>query len=285
VGLAGLTYALVDAGERGASAITAVTGAVGVAALIGFVVVERRIREPMLPMGLFSSRQFSAANAVTFVVYAALGGVFFLLVLHLQIVAGFSPLIAGTALLPITAIMLVLSGPAGALAERIGPRLPMALGPAVSAAGLLLMLRIGRDASYVLDVLPAVVVFGLGLALTVAPLTTTVLGAAEPRFAGIASGVNNAVARAASLLAVAVLPLVAGLRGRDYQAPDSFAAGFRTSVLVCAGLLALGAALAAITIRNERAKPRRTDDPEHAPRSGRHCAIGAPPLHVGDPQR
>ena len=144
---------------------------------------------------------------------------FLLLVLQLQTVAGFSPLAAGTALLPVTVIMLVFSARAGALAGRIGPRLPLTIGPLISAGGLLLMLRIGADATWLLDVLPAVVVFGVGLALTVAPLTATVLDTAPDRYAGSASGVNNAVARAAGLLAVAVIPGLAGISGDDYADP------------------------------------------------------------------
>ena len=214
----------------------------------------------MLPLGLFASRQFTAANLVTFLVYAALGGVFFALVMRLQIVAGYSPLVAGSALLPVTALLLVLSGPAGAVSERIGPRLPMSLGPMVSAAGLLLMLRIGAQPSYLVDVLPAATVFGLGLAITVAPLTSAVLAAAPGRYAGIASGVNNAVARAASLLAVAVLPLVAGLRGEEYRRPDAFAAGFRVAALVCAAMLAAGGLLAALVIRRRRLRSAHADE-------------------------
>ena len=280
IGLAGLTYALVQAGERGATPAVVVAGAAGVAALVGFVLFERRSRHPMLPLELFASRQFSAANAVTFLVYAALAGVFFLLVMHLQIVGGFSPLVAGTTLLPITALMLLLSGPAGALAERIGPRLPMAAGPMVSAAGVALMLRIGADASYLTDVLPAVVVFGLGLSLTVAPLTATVLGAAAARFAGIASGVNNAVARAAGLLAVAVLPLAAGLAGDDYMQPEVFAGGFRVAALLASGLLAAGGLLAALAIRGRVAD----GEPEVAP-ARVHCAVAGPALHPHTPTR
>jgi MFS family permease len=212
---------------------------------------------------------------VTFVVYAALSGVFFFLVVDLQVVAGFSPLLAGSALLPVTLVMLVLSARAGALADRIGPRLPMTFGPFVAACGLLLLLRVGPNASYVTDVLPAVTVFGLGLALIVAPLTTTVLAAAESRNAGIASGVNNAVARAAGLLAVAVLPLVAGISGDDYQHPEAFAAGFRTAIVVSSALLALGGLIAAGAIRN----PSRTGKPSAL--EGRHyCAIEAPPMHA-----
>lgn len=248
-GLAGVTYALVT----GIGPLALVAGAAGVLALVGFLLFERRTPHPMLPLSIFTSRQFSAANAVTFLVYAALGGVFFLFVMQLQIVGGYSPLMAGAALLPVTALLLLLSSPAGALSARIGPRLPMTVGPLVSAVGVALMLRARGAPSYLTDILPAVGVFGIGVGITVAPLTTAVLGAAEPRFAGIASGVNNAIARAAGLLAVAVLPLAAGLHGDDYLRPAIFAAGFRTATLVCAGLLAAGGIVAWLTIRNEPA--------------------------------
>ncbi|MDT4985471.1 MAG: hypothetical protein QOF95_2961, partial [Pseudonocardiales bacterium] len=195
VGLGGVTYALIAAGG-GWSANVIISGIVGVVAIIGFVLNEHRSTHPMLPPKIFANRQFTAANLVTFAVYAALGGVFFFLVVNLQVVAGFSPLLAGTALLPVTVIMLLLSARSGAMAGRIGPRLPMTLGPLVAAAGVLLLLRVGPGASYLTDVLPAVTVFGLGLSLIVAPLTATVLAAAETRYAGVASGVNNALARA-----------------------------------------------------------------------------------------
>ncbi|NGN68073.1 MFS transporter [Streptomyces sp. A7024] len=278
VGLAGVTYALIAGAEAGTGPVAvAVSAGVGLAALVGFVLVERRSSHPMLPPSIFASRQFTAANVVTFAVYAAIGGVFFLLVLHLQVTAGFSPLTAGSALLPVTVIMLLLSERSGKLAERIGPRLPMTLGPAISAAGLLLMLRIGEHASYATDVLPAVAVFGLGLATAVAPLTATVLGAADDRHAGLASGVNNAVARAAGLLAVAALPLAAGLSGEDYRDPAAFGDGFRMAVLICAALLVAGALLAWFTISNDvlRGSP---EEPAAAPPCKHHCSVNAPPL-------
>lgn len=253
LGLAGVTYALIEAGERGAPPAVLVAGAAGLVLMVAFLVAERLNPAPMMPLELFSSRQFSAANAVTAAVYAALGGVFFLLVLHLQVVAGASPLAAGAALLPVTGLLLVGSARAGALSQRIGPRFPMSAGPLTSALGVLLMLRIDADASYLRDVLPAVTVFGLGLTLTVAPLTSTVLAAAPDRFAGVASGVNNAVARAGGLLAVAVLPLAAGLSADDYRRPEAFADGFRIGMLWCAAALALGGLLAAATIRTPAA--------------------------------
>jgi EmrB/QacA subfamily drug resistance transporter len=275
IGLAGVTYALIAAGD-GWSVSSLVSGGLGLAALAVFVVNERRSTHPMLPPAIFASRQFTAANLVTFVVYAALSGVFFFLVVDLQIVAGFSPLLAGSALLPVTLIMLVLSARVGALADRIGPRLPMSLGPVLAACGVLPLLRVGPGASYLLDVVPGVAVFGLGLALMVAPLTTTVLAAAAAEHAGVASGVNNAVARSAGLLGVAVLPLVAGISGDQYQHADAFAPGFRTAMLVCSALLALGGLVAGATIQNPaRTRPRRAPELE-----GRHfCAIDAPPLH------
>ena len=267
LGLAGVTYALVAAGEQGASAGVLASSLLGAAGLVGFVLVERRSTHPMMPLEVFSSRQFSAANAVTFAVYAALGGVFFLLVVHLQVVAGFSPLAAGTSLLPITALMLALSARAGALAARTGPRLPMTVGPLLCAVGVLLMTRIDAGADYVADVLPGVVLFGLGLSATVAPLTVTVLAAAPERYAGLASGINNAVARTAGLLAVAVLPLAAGLKGTDD--PAGFGRGFDRALLLSAVLLALGAAVSAVAISD--AGVRRPLQRE------RHCALDAPP--------
>ncbi|RRQ25371.1 DHA2 family efflux MFS transporter permease subunit [Rhodococcus sp. Eu-32] len=224
-------------------------GVVGVAA---FFVVEARSRNPLVPPSLFSSRVFLAANLVTLAVYAALGGVFFLLVLQLQLALGYSPIAAGVATLPITVLMLLLSARTGRIAQRIGPRIPMTIGPLVAAAGLLLMLRISPGASYVLDVLPAVAVFGLGLSLLVAPLTGAVLGAVSTDRAGIASGVNNAVARTSQLLAVAALPGLAGISGVDDDDPTLFSNGFHTAMVICAVLLVVGAAIAAVMIRGER---------------------------------
>jgi EmrB/QacA subfamily drug resistance transporter len=221
-GLAGVTFALIEAPGRGLGPLVLTVGTVGLAALAAFVLVERRSPHPMLPLGLFASRQFTAANLVTAAVYAALGGVFLLLVVHLQVVAGYPALAAGLCLLPVTAAMLTLSARWGALAARTGPRLPMAGGPAVAALGVLLLLRIGPGADP--------------------------LGAVRVRYAGVASGVNNAVARAAGLLAVAVLPVVSGLTGSDYTDPAAFAAGFRVAMGICAALLALGGVLAAVLV-------------------------------------
>ena len=209
VGLGATTFALIEAPALGAGS-PLVIGAlvVGLAALALFLWVEAHSAAPMLPLDLFRSAQFSGANLVTFTVYAPLGTLFFLLAVALQLVAGDSPMQAGAATLPMTVLMLLLSSRAGALAQRIGPRLPMTLGPLGCAAGALLMRRIGPNANYWTDVLPAVIVFGLGLSLTVAPLTATVLGAVDPRHAGVASAINNAVARTAALLSIAILPVV-----------------------------------------------------------------------------
>jgi EmrB/QacA subfamily drug resistance transporter len=276
VGLGGLTYALIAAGGAGLTTPVVVAGAVGVAALAAFVVGERRAAHPLVPLDLFGNRTFTAINLVTFLVYAALGAYFLLLVLHLQVVAGYSPLAAGTAVLPVTVLLLALSSQAGALADRIGARWPLTVGPLLAAGGLLLTRWIGPDASYLPDVLPGVVLFGLGLSLTVAPLTATVLASAESRHAGIASGVNNAVARAAGLLAVAVIPVAAGIGGADYTDPARFADGFRIAMLVCAALLVAGGLLAALLIRRE---PGPAPAGEVNLPGCVHCGVAGPQLH------
>ena len=276
LGLGALTYAMISAGH-GWSATVAVSAAVGVLALGGFVRTELRSPHPMVPPGIFADRQFTGANIVTFVVYAALGSLFFLLVVDLQVAGGFSALLAGSALVPVTAIMLLLSARAGALAARIGPRLPMTVGPIVAAAGVLLLLRAGRHASYLGDVLPGMIVFALGLSLIVAPLTTTVLAAAPTRYAGIASGVNNAVARAAGLLAVAVLPVAAGISGSDYEHPAAFLSGFRVAMVICAGLLVSGGVIAAAVIRDPAGTGLRRRPDRHV-----YCAIDGPPVEPQD---
>lgn len=252
VGLAGVTLALIQAPSRGAgSAVVVVAAAIGIVALAAFPAVERRSRHPMLPLGIFASRQFAAANVVTFVVYAALGGMFFLLVTFLQVAMGYSPLAAGSASLPVTALMLGVSARAGALAERIGPRIPLTVGPLLIAAGMLLMTRVQPGDDYATALLPALIVFGLGLSTTVAPVTATTLAAADPRHSGVASGVNNAVARAAQLLAVAILPVAAGLSGRDYLDAAKLTDGFHAAMTICAAAAALGGMLAWLTISDD----------------------------------
>jgi hypothetical protein len=248
-GLGGLTYGFTAWPARGpGDPAVLVALAVGVAGLVAFVLVERREAEPMLPLEVFRSRAFTGANLVTFLVYAANGGVFFLVVVNLQVVAGFSPMAGGIALLPATVLMLLLSARAGALGQRIGPRIPMTVGPLIGAAALVLFSRIGPGASYAADVLPAVILIGLGLSLLVAPLTATALGALDDSYAGIASGVNNAVARAAGLLSVAVLPLAAGLGGGSLTDAGQLHPVYRTAMLICAGLMAGGGVVAFVLI-------------------------------------
>lgn len=282
VGLAGVSWALIESGERGATSATLTAGATGLAALTGFIEVERRSRHPMLPLEIWRSRQFTAANLVTFLVYAAIGINFFLLSVALQQVLGYSPMRAGLATMPVTALMLALSARAGLLAERIGPRLPMSVGPVIVAVGLAMLSRVQEGTTYLRIVLPGVIVFGLGLTLTVAPLTATVLAAASARYAGIASGVNNAIARGAGLLAIAVIPGVAGLTGDAYKDPTAFASGFRTAMLISAVLAAAGGALAWLFIRNEVASrahacPAAQLDRRH------YCPVdGAPLATEGD---
>ena len=258
LGLAGITYALIE--WTTLPQVALVAGLVGVAAGVGFVVQERRSPHPMMPPKLFGARQFSAANAMTLLTYAALGAVMFFLVLQLQVVSGFDALTAGLSTLPVTVMMIFLAGRGGALAAHIGPRLPMTVGPLLCAVGTLLLSRVGTSVNYWLDVALPLVVFGLGLATLVAPLTATVLAAAPDHNAGIASGINNAVARAGSLLAVAALPLLVGLSGDDYQNPTAFGTGYRAAMFWCAGLLAAGGVLSFLTIRN----------PEGIRRAARH---------------
>jgi EmrB/QacA subfamily drug resistance transporter len=210
-----------------------------VALTTGFVLLERR-PGAMAPVAMFASRVFSAANLMTFLVYGALGAVIFLLVLQLQVSSGYGPLAAGLATLPVTVVMLLFSSRAATVAERTGPRLPMAVGPMVCAAGVVLLAFVGRHASYVVHVLPGMLLFAVGLTMLVAPLTAAVLRAAPPDRAGIASGINNAVARAGSLLAVAALPAAVGLSGDDYRDPTVLTGGFRTGQLLCAALLLAG---------------------------------------------
>jgi Na+/melibiose symporter-like transporter len=237
----------------------------------------------MLPLEIFRSRQFSAANGVTFVVYAALGGVFFLLVSFLQISLGYTPIEAGAASLPVTLLMLLFSARSGALAQRIGARLPLTIGPLVIALGLLWMAMIEPGDSYLTAILPPVIVFGLGLTLVVAPVTATVLAAADSRHSGVASGVNNAVARVAGLLAVAVLPIVAGLTGESFYDPAKMTDGFQMGMVACAALSALGGILAWFTISAEVLHAEAEPGGDTPERLGEDfsCGIGAPPLRPG----
>lgn len=236
VGLAGLTYALIESGATYAVA----AGALGVAALAAFVLVEARSSHPLMSLHLFGSRVFSAANAMTLLVYGALGAMSFFLTLQLQVSLGYSPLEAGLATLPITLVLLLLSSRAGTLAARTGPRPLMSAGPVVCGLGTWLLRDLQGGDDYWLDVLPGLLLFSLGLAALVAPLTTSVLAAAPDRYAGVASGINNAVARTGSLLAVAALPALVGVGGADYTRPSVFTAGYNEAMVLCTALLVVG---------------------------------------------
>jgi len=269
-GLGLLTYGLTEQ-----SLPWAVGGLVG---LVAFVLHEARSDHPMLPMDVFRSRVFSATNAVTFAVYAAIGGLAFWLIVTLQVVAGLPPLQAGLSLLPLTVCMLLLSPLAGSVSQRIGPTLPMTVGPLVAAVGVALLTRVDSDTSFVLDVLIPTTVFGLGLAATVTPLTATVLAAVPDSRAGVASGVNNAVARTAGLLAVAVLPVVTGISAQGFSDPAELQPAFRTAMWFCSGLLAFGGVLSAVFVR------RPAPEEEHHVECPRmHCDVCGPPTATIEP--
>jgi EmrB/QacA subfamily drug resistance transporter len=250
LGLAGVVYALIQGPAYGFGPLTIALGVAGAAALALFPLVELRSQNPMVPLEMFASRQFSGANLTTFAVYGALGTATFLFVVHLQRDLHYTALESGIAFLPAMAVMTALSAQAGRLAQRIGPRWPMTVGPIVAGAGLALMGLVTPGSSYVTGVLPAVLVFGAGMTLTVAPLTAAVLAAVEDRHLGVGSAVNNAVARIASLLAVAILPAAAGLA--TATTPAAFQAGYTRALLISAALCAAGGLVALLTIRGGR---------------------------------
>ncbi|GAB4086260.1 MFS transporter [Myceligenerans cantabricum] len=287
--LAALTWGLTEAGRVGWS--PGVVGAVVLGGLAGatFVVVERRVRDPLVRLGLFADRVFAGANVVTLFMYGALSLYFLLVVLQLQLVAGWSPLAAGMAGLPVTILMLLLSARAGALGDRIGPRPLMAAGNLLAAGGFLLGLRIRADADYLTDVLPAAVLLGLGLSLAVAPLTASALGAAPPELAGAASGINNAIARSAGLLAIAVVPAAVGLSRVGPGDSAGFAAGYPAAMIIGATLLGVGAAASWFGLGPVR---RAVPDGTPATRPGTveervpvhrltSCPLESPPGHPG----
>jgi EmrB/QacA subfamily drug resistance transporter len=247
LGLGGLTYALIETGTTYAP----VALVAGVVALALFLLVEARTAHPMMSLRLFRSRVFSVSNAMTLLVYGALGAMTFFLVLQLLVSLGYTPLQAGLATVPITLVLLLLSSRAGALATRIGPRPLMAGGPMLCAVGTWLLRGVG-DGSYWSEVLPGLLLFSLGLAALVAPLTTTVLAAAPDRSAGVASGINNAVARTGSLLAVAALPAVVGVTGDDYERPAVFTHGYEQALAICAVLLAAGGLVSLVGLAGTR---------------------------------
>jgi EmrB/QacA subfamily drug resistance transporter len=268
IGLAMTTYGLIQR--------TVPLAAGGVGVLAAFAVIEARRDNPMLPLDLFANRVFSAINALTFVIYGALGAVLFLISLTLQVGLGYPALRAGASLLPITVVMLALSSRSGALAGRIGPRLPLTLGPVVIGAGLVLLVRVQPGRPYASTVLPALVVFALGLALTVAPLTATVLAAAETRRAGVASAVNNAVARAGGLLAVASLPLLAGFDPKGRLEPAAVVHGLHAVAQVGAAACLVAGALGYVTMPSRR-RDVAAGESAGRPTSAFHCPLDAPP--------
>ena len=279
IGLAGATYALIE-GPAHFGVVVAIATALGVGGLAAFVLVERRVKDPMLPLEVFRSSQFTGANLTTFAVYAALGGALFLLTLQLQISLGYSALEAGISLLPLTLMMLFFSSRSGALASRIGPRLQMSVGPMVAGLGLVLLVRVEPGTHYWTTVFPAVVVFAAGMTFTVAPLTAAVLAAVEDRHVGVGSGVNNAVARLASLVAVAVLPAVVGIDTGD---PPTINAGFGTAMWISGIVAGIGGLIAFVTIRQGvKVTPtvlpallQPCADPCRAEDSGEHPAAAA----------
>jgi EmrB/QacA subfamily drug resistance transporter len=247
-GLGALVWALIEGPERGVSPATLGTAALGLALVMAFIRVEARRRSPLLPLSMFRSRQFSGANATTLLVYAALGALFFFLMVQLQGVLEYSALAAGASLLPINFLMLVLSPRAGRWGARQGARVPITLGALLAAGGLALFARVGPGADYLTTILPATVVFGSGLGVLVAPLTAAVLSVAEEGRIGIASAVNNATARVAGLLAVALIPLVTGIAGLDDFTGPAFAAAFVQAMWICAALCVLGGVVAWLTV-------------------------------------
>jgi hypothetical protein len=245
LGLGLVVYPLIE-WSRLSSAAAAALLVLGVATLGGFLLVERSSAQPMLPLSMFRIRSFSVANVVTFVIYAALGGAFFLLVVTLQEALGYSALASGAAGLPITVVLLLLSSRVGGLVPVLGARLLLTAGGLITAWGLLLLGTIHPGTHYLTGVLPGVLVFAAGLVLVVAPVTTTVLGDVATEHAGVASGTNNAVARVGSLVAVAVLPLMSGLSTVDRTDAQALTQGFHRAMFISAALCAAGALVALV---------------------------------------
>jgi EmrB/QacA subfamily drug resistance transporter len=282
--IAGLCFALIEA-SGGLTPAVITAAAVAAVAAAAFVAVERRARNPMLPLELFRSRQFASANLLGLVTYAALGGVIFLFVAFLQVSLGYSALQAGAATLPVTVLLLALSTPSGAIAQRIGPRIPLTTGTVLVGAGLLLMTRIHPGDRFILGVLPALIVFGAGLGVVITPITATVLASVDSRHSGIASAVNNELSRLGQMIAVAALPLAAGLSGSAFEDPAAMAAGFPVAMAIAAGVSFAAALLAWTTISSDvlsRSGTSAPDVPEELPPSlKRHCPVAGTPLSGG----
>ena len=249
VGLAGLVYALIEGPERGWSNRVVGCAVAGLILLALFVVIEMRTSNPMVPLGMFRSKRFAGTNAATFVMWGAIGAVFFLLTILLQNDLGYSALEAGAATLPITVLMALFASRSGALAQRVGVRAPLIVGPAVTAGAFALLSRISPGSRYGHDVFPPLVLFGFGLVLTVAPLTATVLASVDQARVGVGSAINNAVARVASLLAIAVLPAVSGMSGSG----GTITEGFAKAMWICAALTLTASVISALTITQDQA--------------------------------
>jgi predicted MFS family arabinose efflux permease len=247
-----------------------------------FVAYERRTRDPMLELALFARRNFAVGNLQTLAMYAGLSVLFFFLIIFLQQVAGYSAIRSGLTTVPVTVVMFLLSRRFGALADRLGPRLFMGAGPLVAAAGVLLLLRAGMHTSYLGDLLPALVVFGIGLSMTVAPLTATVMADAGEQDAGIASAINNAIARVAGLVGVSVIGVVVSgsLVGDTFRRTAASVHAFHVAIAVCAGLVAAGGVIAALWIVN----PPRTLEAEGCP-GGQIVGVPKPAAGCAEPER
>ena len=261
LGLGGVVFALIEQPGHGwSSPLIWIPLIGGVAMFALFLAYERRVAEPMLKLELFSRRNFAVGNAETLAMYAGIAVLFFFLVIYLQQVAGYSAVRSGLTTVPVTVVMFALSRRFGALADRRGPRLFMGCGPLVAAAGILLLLRVGMHPSYLTDLLPALLVFALGLTATVAPLTATVLADADETDAGIASAINNAVARVAGLVGVALVGVVvaSSLVG-DTLAPNAESVdAFHMAMAICAALVAAGGVAGLAGIVNPR-RPLRAE--------------------------
>jgi EmrB/QacA subfamily drug resistance transporter len=264
LGLGGFVFALIEQPGHGwSSPVIWIPLTAGIATFAAFLVYERRTAQPMLKLELFSRRNFSVGNAETLSMYAGIAILFFFLVIYLQEVAGYSAVRSGLTTVPVTIVMFALSRRFGALADRHGPRLFMGCGPLVAAAGIVLLLRVDMHPSYLTDLLPALLVFALGLTATVSPLTATVLADADESDAGIASAINNAVARVAGLVGVSVVGLVvAGTLAGDTFAPNTQSVrAFHQAMAICAALVAAGGVAGLLGIVN----PRRTVRAETCP--------------------
>ena len=251
VGL-GLAVTGLIAGHTLGVAISLAAVVAGLAVMVGFGIMERRRDHPLLPLGLFRIRAFTVANLSTLFVYAALSAALLLVVIELQAVAGYSALESGAAILPVTLLVFALAPRMGGVVSRLGARRLLTLGPLVAAVGLLLFIRVSGPASYLTVVLPAAVLLGLGLAATAAPLTTTLLEAVPVTRVAIASGVNNAVTRVAGLLAVAAVPLAAGLAGIDDLTGSAYDQGYHRAMVVAALLCVAGSAVSFVGLRPHR---------------------------------